>query len=104
MRPSEPSPAIQRGPQGTYVYLAQPDNTVKIQVVTLALASGNSVGVSSGVQPGDTIVVDGQDKLQDGSKIEARAPGGGPANQSGRPAQGQDQTPQSPASGKGKRQ
>jgi membrane fusion protein, multidrug efflux system len=101
-----PSPAIQRGPQGTYVFLAQPDNSVKIQVVTVALTSGNSVGISSGIQPGDTIVVDGQDKLQDGSKIEARAPGGGPANQSGRPAQGPDQTPpsQPKASGKGKRQ
>jgi membrane fusion protein, multidrug efflux system len=101
-----PSPAIQRGPQGTYVFTMQPDNTVKIFPVTVALSSGNFVGISSGVQPGDTIVVDGQDKLQDGSKVEARAPGGGPANQPGRSAQGQDQTPapQPKASGKGKRQ
>jgi membrane fusion protein, multidrug efflux system len=88
-----PSPAIQRGPQGTYVYLAQQDNTVKIQPVTVALSSGNSVGISTGLQPGDTVVVDGQDKLQEGSKIEARTTTGGSSNQ-----QGQNQTPdQSPA-------
>jgi membrane fusion protein, multidrug efflux system len=101
-----PSPAIQRGPQGTYVFTAQPDNTVKIVPVTIALSSGNSVGISSGVQPGDTVVVDGQDKLQDGSKIEARTPAGGPTGQSGRQAQGQGQTPppESQGSHKGKRQ
>jgi membrane fusion protein, multidrug efflux system len=101
-----PSPAIQRGPQGTYVFTTQPDNTVKIVPVTVALSSGNSVGISSGVQPGDTVVIDGQDKLQDGSKIEARAPVGGPANPPGRQAQGQGQAPpaDSPGARKGKRQ
>ena len=75
-----PSPAIQRGPQGTYVYLVQKDNTVKIQNVTLALSTSNSVGISAGLQPGDTVVTDGQDKLQDGSKIEAHAATGDSGN------------------------
>jgi membrane fusion protein, multidrug efflux system len=79
-----PTTAIQRGPQGTYVYLVQKDNTVKIQPVTISLTSGNSVGIATGLQPGDGVVVDGQDKLQDGSKIEARTPTGGST-----PAQGQ---------------
>jgi len=80
---------------------------VKIVPVTMALSSGNSVGLSSGVQPGDTVVIDGQDKLQDGSKIEARAPAGGAPNQAGRQAQGQSQTPapeQPQGARKGKRQ
>jgi multidrug efflux system membrane fusion protein len=72
-----PPAAIQRGPQGTYVYLAQKDNKVKIQPVTVSLTSGNSVGVVAGLQPGDNVVVDGQDKLQDGSQIEPRTPTGG---------------------------
>src|SRR5208282_1620843 len=63
-----PSPAIQRGPQGTYVYLVQKDNTVKIQAVTVALSTSTSVGISAGLEPGDNVVTDGQDKLQDGSK------------------------------------
>jgi multidrug efflux system membrane fusion protein len=90
-----PSTAIQRGPQGTYVYLAQRDNTVKIQRVTVALASGSSVGVSTGLQAGDNVVVDGQDKLQDGSKIEARTSTGGSTAPGGSQAQNQDQTPPS---------
>lgn len=110
-----PSPAIQRGPQGTYVYLVQKDNTVKIQNVTLALSTSNSVGISAGLQPGDTVVTDGQDKLQDGSKIEAHAATGDSGNTQGQPAQGQNQpqapnssspqgAPPSPSAHKGKRQ
>jgi multidrug efflux system membrane fusion protein len=108
-----PSPAIQRGPQGTYVYLAQKDNSVKIQPVTIALSSGNSVGIATGLQPGDNVVVDGQDKLQDGSKIEARSSTGGSANPPGQPSQNADQAPTSgkpsqnpalPSGNKGKRQ
>jgi membrane fusion protein, multidrug efflux system len=90
-----PSAAIQRGPQGTYVYLAQSDSTVKIQPVTVALASGNFVGISDGLQPGNSVVVDGQDKLQEGSKIEARTPTGGSTNQQGQQTQNQAQ-PQTP--------
>jgi multidrug efflux system membrane fusion protein len=108
-----PSPAIQRGPQGTYVYLAQKDNSVKIQPVTVALSSGNFTGIATGLQSGDSVVVDGQDKLQDGSKIEARSPTGGSVNPPGQqsrnpeqaPAPGQSsQNPASPSGSKGKRQ
>jgi membrane fusion protein, multidrug efflux system len=109
-----PSTAIQRGPQGTYVYLAQQDNTVKIQPVTIALSSANSVGIGNGLQPGDSVVVDGQDKLQEGSKIEARSPTGGSTNPQGQQSQNSDQTPTpnqpspqnnpAPAGHKGKRQ
>jgi membrane fusion protein, multidrug efflux system len=88
-----PTTAIQRGPQGTYVYLTGKDNTVKIQPVTISLTSGNSVGIASGLQPGDVVVVDGQDKLQDGSKIEARTPTGGSTNPQGQSAQDQNPTP-----------
>ncbi len=64
-----PASAIQRGPQGTYVYVVQNGNTAKIQTVTIAQSTADKVGLSAGVNPGDSVVVDGQDKLQDGSKI-----------------------------------
>jgi multidrug efflux system membrane fusion protein len=64
-----PSPAIQRGPQGTFVYVVGGDNTVKIRPVTIALTTGNSIGLSSGLDAGDVVVIDGQDKLQDGSRV-----------------------------------
>ena len=64
-----PSSATQRGPQGAYVYVVQNGNTAKIQPVTIAQTTANSVGLSAGLNPGDVVVVDGQDKLQDGSKV-----------------------------------
>jgi multidrug efflux system membrane fusion protein len=90
-----PSGSIQRGPQGAYVYLAQGDNTVKIQPVTVALTSGSFVGVTDGLQPGNAVVIDGQDKLQEGSRIDARTPTGGATTQQGQPTQNQVQ-PQTP--------
>jgi multidrug efflux system membrane fusion protein len=64
-----PTPAIQRGPQGTYVYAAGNDNIAKIRIVTIAQTRGDTVGLSAGLNPGDIVVIDGADKLQDGSKI-----------------------------------
>jgi membrane fusion protein, multidrug efflux system len=64
-----PTTAIQRGPQGTYVYAVGDSNIVKIHPVTLSQTTGNNVSLSSGVNPGDVVVIDGQDKLQDGSKV-----------------------------------
>ena len=75
-----PATAIARGPQGTYVYLTQKDSRVKIQPVTVTLNSGNSVAIGKGLRAGDTVVIDGQDKLQDGSRIDARTPNGASVN------------------------
>jgi membrane fusion protein, multidrug efflux system len=72
-----PASAIQRGPQGTYVYAVGGDNTVKIRAVTVALTTANNVGLSGGVNAGDVVVVDGQDKLQDGSKVTPTLAGAG---------------------------
>jgi multidrug efflux system membrane fusion protein len=71
-----PATAIARGPQGTYVYLTQKDSRVKIQPVTVTLNSGNSVAIGKGLSAGDTVVIDGQDKLQEGSRIDPRTPNG----------------------------
>lgn len=67
-----PTAAIQRGPQGTFVYAVNPDKTVLDKIVTVALTQGDTTIVTSGVNPGDTVVTDGQDKLQRGSRIEPR--------------------------------
>jgi membrane fusion protein, multidrug efflux system len=75
-----PASAIQRGPQGTYVYAVGSDNTVKIRVVAIALTTVNSVGLSGGVNDGDVVVIDGQDKLQDGSKVTTTMAGSNGGN------------------------
>ena len=75
-----PVAAIQRGPQGTYVYTAGQGNAAKIQAVTISQTTGNLVGLSAGVNPGENVVIDGQDKLQDGTKINpSQAPMPAPA-------------------------
>jgi membrane fusion protein, multidrug efflux system len=75
-----PSAAIQRGPQGTYVFVVKPDNTVDIRPVTVAFVQENMANIASGLAAGDVVVTDGQDKLQEGSKIEIRSPAA-PVNQ-----------------------
>jgi membrane fusion protein, multidrug efflux system len=86
-----PAAAIQRGPQGTFVYAVKPDQTVEARPVVVALTQNNVTSISSGLTAGDTVVVDGQDKLQGGAKVQPRtgAPSGNrqpsPASQSSAP-------------------
>jgi multidrug efflux system membrane fusion protein len=75
-----PAAAIQRGPQGTYVYAVE-NNAAKIYNVTLAQTTGNAVGLASGLKGGELVVVDGQDKLQDGSKVNPTISSKGPSLQ-----------------------
>lgn len=67
-----PAAAVQRGPQGTYVFVAKPDNTADIRPITVAFTQDNVANIASGLSPSEVVVTDGQDKLQDGSKIEVR--------------------------------
>ncbi len=86
-----PVPAIQRGPQGTYVYLVGQGNVVNIRPITIAQTTGDTAGLSSGLTQGDVVVTDGQDKLQDGSKI---VPSTAPAGNSSSDATAPGATPQ----------
>jgi len=84
-----PTAAILRGPQGTFVYAVKEDKTVEDRAVTVALTQGNVTIVASGLNPGDTVVTDGQDKLQRGSRIVPRAaPGAGSSGGGSREAAG----------------
>jgi multidrug efflux system membrane fusion protein len=71
-----PAAAIQRGPQGTYVFTVKPDKTAEMRPVTVTFSEGNYSAVSQGVQPGDMVVTDGQDKLQPGTRVEIAGNGG----------------------------
>ncbi len=70
-----PTAAILRGPQGTFVYAVNPDKTVQDKPVTVSLTQGDTTVITAGLNPGDTVVTDGQDKLQRGSHIEPRSTG-----------------------------
>jgi len=67
-----PAAAVQRGPQGTFAYVVKGNNTVEVRAVTLALTQGNVTAVAQGISPGEVVVTDGQDKLQNGSKVVFR--------------------------------
>jgi len=64
-----PSASIQRGAPGTFVYLVKPDHTVAVQKVKLGPTDGRHVAILSGLEPGESIVVDGTDRLRDGAKV-----------------------------------
>jgi multidrug efflux system membrane fusion protein len=67
-----PAAAVQRGPQGTFAYVVKGNNTVEVRAVTLALTQGNMTAIAQGISPGEVVVTDGQDKLQNGSKVVFR--------------------------------
>lgn len=71
-----PAAVIQRGPQGSYAYVVKADKTVEIRPITVALVQGGIAAIQTGLNPGETVVTDGQDKLQAGSRVEPRAPNG----------------------------
>jgi membrane fusion protein, multidrug efflux system len=73
---SVPSVAVQSGPQGSFVYVVKADKTVEARPVTVALTQSNQSAIGSGLHVGEVVVIDGQDKLQNGAKVETRSPAG----------------------------
>ncbi len=70
-----PSAAIQRGPQGSYVYLVKPEGTVTVRPVTVGVIQGGDVTIASGLSERDSVVIDGAERLREGSKVEAMGQG-----------------------------
>jgi len=82
-----PAAAVQRGAQGTYAYVLKQDKTVESRPIKVALTEGLVAVIDSGVNPGEQVVTDGQEKLQPGSRVDAQVPGQpGPSSPSARPA------------------
>ncbi len=68
-----PAAAVRHGPNGDYVYVIQPDSTVKIQLVKTGPADGDNVSIASGLKGGERVVTEGGDRLVDGATV--RLPG-----------------------------
>jgi membrane fusion protein, multidrug efflux system len=75
-----PTAAIQRGEQGTFVYVVKPDETVSAQPVSLGPSTPQEIVATKGVDPGAMVVTDGADRLKDGAKVKLA--GAQPQNQS----------------------
>lgn len=67
-----PTAAVQRGPDGSFVYLVKPDNTVVMTAVKLGPVDGDRTAVLSGLKAGDRVVIDGADKLRSGEEVSIR--------------------------------
>ncbi|PWC81668.1 RND transporter [Azospirillum sp. TSH100] len=69
-----PSTVVQRGPQGTYAYVIKDDLTVEQRPIKVARQEENKAIIDEGLTPGERVVVDGQYRLQPGSKIRIVEP------------------------------
>ena len=69
-----PSAAIQRGAPGTFVYVVKDDRSVTVTPVKLGPVQGELTAVTTGLVPGNLVVVDGTDKLREGAKVELITP------------------------------
>jgi multidrug efflux system membrane fusion protein len=69
-----PNAAIQHSPRSAYVYVVKPDSSVDARNVEVKLTEGEQSAISTGLTAGETVVIDGIDKLQPGAKVSVRAP------------------------------
>jgi multidrug efflux system membrane fusion protein len=64
-----PTAVLQRNTNSTYVYLVKDNKTATVRQVEVGTAEGNETEITSGVNPGDILVMTGVDKLEEGSKV-----------------------------------
>jgi multidrug efflux system membrane fusion protein len=85
-----PTTAVQRGPQGTFAYVVNPDQTVALRPIVVEVTQGDTTAIAGGIEPGALVVTEGQSQLRPGAKVaphlltmpppaaSARPPGSGP--------------------------
>ncbi|MBS1857873.1 MAG: MdtA/MuxA family multidrug efflux RND transporter periplasmic adaptor subunit [Acidobacteria bacterium] len=66
-----PAAAVQRGPQGSYVYVVK-DGTAAMRAVETGITESGEMEITRGLAAGEAVVTDGQDKLQEGSRVDLR--------------------------------
>ena len=64
-----PAVALQRSPRGPFVYVVRSDHTVEARQVTVGVTDGDDVSIDTGVNLGEQVVVDGADRLRDGTPV-----------------------------------
>jgi multidrug efflux system membrane fusion protein len=86
-----PVSAIQRGPQGVFVYVVKTNRSVTVRPVTLGVPEGGETSVDAGLTPGELVVSDGAERLHEGSLVEVKEAGKGRGNGNGQgPGQGKE--------------
>jgi multidrug efflux system membrane fusion protein len=67
--PTVPVTAVRHGTQGDFVFVLQGDHTVKMQTVKQGPSAGTNVAILAGLKPGQTVITEGADNLEDGSTV-----------------------------------
>lgn len=68
-----PTVAVQTGQKGPYVFVVKKDSSVDLRQIKLALTDGEKTAVTEGVAPGERVVIDGQMRLKQGTRVRERA-------------------------------
>ena len=74
-----PTAAVQRNSQATYVYVVKADSTVTVRPIVIGTTEGDDSEITSGLMPGEIVVMTGVDKLEEGTKVSAQIPSAKPA-------------------------
>jgi membrane fusion protein, multidrug efflux system len=88
-----PASALERGPDGMFTYVVQPDSTIKVADLKLGPQTGDVVVVEQGLAVGDRVVASNQYRLQPGSLVRATQPGAGSAKVAKRSGDGATEEP-----------
>ena len=75
---SIPSAAVQNDQQGQHVFIVKADHTAEYRPITVERTMGSIAVISKGVNPGETIIIDGQLRVVPGKPVEVKAPEPGP--------------------------
>ncbi len=68
-----PTAAVQRGPKGAFVYVVnKEEQTVSVRAVTVGVSQGEETSIENGLAAGESVVIDGTEKLREGSKVDLR--------------------------------
>lgn len=70
-----PTAAIQRGSQGTFLYVIKADQTAGVRPVSVGETQGDETLIKSGLSAGELVVVDGAERLREGTKVEVKVQG-----------------------------
>src|SRR5262249_9591166 len=80
-----PSQAVQTGQEGQYVFVVKPDSTVEQRTIVPGQRVGDDIVIQDGLQPGETVVTEGQLRLDAGARVmtDRAGRGGGAAGRGG---------------------
>ena len=81
-----PARAVQSGQKGNHVFVIKPDQTVELRPVVMDRTIGDEAVIEKGIQAGEKVVVDGQNRLTPGARVEIRSALGAPPAATGKSA------------------